>query len=122
MTWNSNNTASATGAKIFSAPFTISADQGYYWLGVQLSTAATGHTGAATTSLGNTITMMGVGSAQFGAFSVGVLGAGTASSNSWIPTGLYSGTTNLTTIGQSNISHAGTFANRAQIAFRMWST
>lgn len=122
MTWSSNNTALVTGAKLFSAPLTVSTDQGYYWLGVQLSTAATGQTGANTTSLGNTISMMGVGSAQFGAFSVGEFGAATNSSQSWIPTGLYSGTTNRATVGLSNISHAGTFGNRAQVAVRMWST
>lgn len=120
--WQSNSTASVTGARLFSAPLVVSTDQGYYWLGLQLSTRATGHTGAATTSLGNTVSMIGVGSAQFGAFTVGDFGAATNSSNSWFPTGMYSGTTNLTAIALSNISYVGTLGNRAQVAVRMLST
>jgi hypothetical protein len=122
VTWNSNATSSVSGARLFSVPLTVSTDQGYYFLAVQLSTRATGHTGAATTSLGNTISMMGVGSAQFGAFSVAEFGANTTSSGSWFGGGLYSGTTNYATIAMSNISRAGTFGNRAKIAVRMWST
>lgn len=122
VTWNSNSTSSVSGARLFSVPLTVSTDQGYYFLAVHLSTRATGQTGAATTSLGNTISMMGAGSAQFGAFSVAEFGVNTASSGSWFGGGLYSGTTNFATIAMSNISRAGTFGNRAKIAVRMWST
>lgn len=120
--WQSNSTASVTGVRIFSVPLTISTDQGYYFLAVNLSTRATGHTGAATTSLGNSISMMGVGSAQYGAFTVADFGAATTSSGNAISNGLYSGTTNFATIGLSNISFVGTFGQRAPIVIRAWST
>lgn len=122
VTWNSNTTGSVTGVRLFSVPLTISTDQGYYFLAVALSTRATGHTGAATTSLGNSISMMGIGSAQYGAFTVADFGAATTSSGNAISNGLYSGTTNFATIGLSNISFVGTFGQRAPIVVRAWST
>jgi hypothetical protein len=119
-TWSSNVTGSATGNFFLSAPLSLSAAADKYWMGVALSTRATGLTGAATTSLANTLTMFGVGSAQIGAFSAREPGANTANSNGWfIGMGMYSGTTNFSTIGLSNLTQQGTNAQRANIAFRM---
>lgn len=120
MTWGNNVTGGVTGAFFFSAPLTVNASADKYWVAVALSTRATGLTGTATTSLGNTITMMGVGSAVHGAFSVREPGAATANSNGWFyGMGLYSGTSNFATIGLSNLTQQGTNANRANVALRM---
>lgn len=119
-TWTSNATGSATGAFFLSAPLSVNAPADKYWVGVQLSTRATGLTGAATTSLANTLTMMGVGSAIAGAFSVREPGANTANSNGWFDgMGMYSGTTNFSTIALSNLTQQGTNAQRANLALRM---
>ena len=120
MTWSSNATGSVTGAFRLSVPLNVNAVADKYWIGVQLSTRATGLTGAATTSLGNTFTMMGVGSAQVGAFSAREPGAGTANSNGWFSgMGMYSGTSNFSTIGFSNLTQQGTNMQRADVAVRM---
>jgi hypothetical protein len=121
VTWNSNNTASVTGAFFYSIPLATNLSEGNYWIAFQLSTNATGNTltGAATTSLGNTMTMMGVGSAVFGAFSIRDLQAGSASSVGWLSAqGMNSSTGNLTAMSISNISAVGTFAQRAALAIR----
>ena len=119
-TWSSNATGSATGAFFLSAPLNVNMSADKYWMGVAVSTRATGLTGAATTSLGNTISMMGVGSAIHGVFSAHEPGANTASSIGWFyGMGLYSGTTNFATIGLSNLTQQGTAANRANVALRM---
>jgi hypothetical protein len=120
MTWTSNATGSVTGAFFLSLPLAVSAAADKYWVGVQLSTRATGLTGAATTSLANTVTMMGIGSAVYGAFSAREPGSATANSNGWLKgLGMYSGTTNFSTIGLTNLTQQGTNANRANVAFRM---
>jgi hypothetical protein len=121
-TWSSNVTGSVTGVRLFSVPLTISTDQGYYFLAIALSTRATGQTGANTTSLGNSISMMGVGSAQYGAFTAADFGSATTSSGNILSNGLYSGTTNFATIGLSNITFVGTPGQRAPIVVRAWST
>lgn len=118
--WSSNATGSVTGALFFSAPLNVNAVADKYWLAVQMSTRATGLTGAATTSLGNSISVMGVGSAQVGAFSAREPGSSTASSGGWfIGMGMYSGTSNFNTIGLSNITGQGTNMQRANLAVRM---
>lgn len=120
MTWSSNVTGSVTGGFFLSVPLNVAAAADKYWVGVQLSTRATGLTGAATTSLANTVTLMGVGSAIVGAFSVREPGANTANSNGWFyGMGMYSGTSNFSTIGLSNLTQQGTNAQRANVAFRM---
>jgi len=120
MTWSSNATGSVTGAFFLSLPLNVSAAADKYWVGVQLSTRATGLTGAATTSLANTFTMMGVGSAIIGAFSAREPGSSTANSNGWFRgLGMYSGTTNFSTIGLSNLTQQGSNAQRANVAIRM---
>lgn len=122
MTWTSNATGSVTGAFFLSVPMNVNAPADKYWVGVQLSTRATGMTGAATTSLGNTVSMFGVGSAQAGAFSVREPGANTASSAGWFSgMGMYSGTTNYSTIGFTNLTQIGTGMQRANIALRMFA-
>lgn len=118
--WQSNSTGSVTGALFFSAPLNINANADKYWMAVQLSTRATGLTGAATTSLGNSMSMFGVGSAQIGAFSAHDPGQATANSYGWYTgLGMYSGTTNFSTIGLSNLTQAGTNAQRANLGIRM---
>jgi hypothetical protein len=118
--WSSNATGSVTGAVFLSAPLATSLSASNYWFGVALSTRATGLTGANTTSLGNTLSMMGVNSGVHGAYSAHDLGAGTNNSNGWFyGMGMYSGTTNFSTIGMSNLTLQGTNANRANIALRM---
>jgi len=118
--WQSNNTGSVTGAMIFSAPLTVSANADKYWMAVQMSTRATGLTGAPTTSLGNTMSIFGVGSAQGGAFSAREPGQSTANSNGWFSgMGMYSGTTNFSTIGLSNLTQQGSNMQRANIGIRM---
>lgn len=120
MSWSSNATGSVTGAFFLSLPLNVAAVADKYWVAVQLSTRATGLTGAATTSLGNTVSMMGVGSAIAGAYSVREPGAATANSNGWFyGMGMYSGTSNFSTIGLSNLTQQGTNANRANVALRM---
>lgn len=120
MTWTNNATGSVTGAFFFSAPLAFAGPAGKYWFGLRLSTRATGLTGAATTSLGNTVSMMGVGSAVAGALSVREPGAGTANSNGWfVGMGMYSGTSNFSTIALSNLTQQGTNMNRANVAMRM---
>ncbi len=121
MTWTSNATGSVTGGFFLSAPLAFNATGAdKFWFGLQLSTRATGLTGAATTSLGNTVSMMGVGSAIIGAFSAREPGAGTANSNGWFyGLGMYSGTSNFSTIGLSNLTQQGTNAARADVALRL---
>jgi hypothetical protein len=118
--WQSNSTSSVTGAMFFSAPLNVNAGADKYWMAVALSTRATGQTGAATTSLGNTFSVFGVGSAQVGAFSVHEPGQATSNSAGWFTgMGMYSGTTNFSTIGLSNLTQAGTNMQRANIAIRL---
>jgi hypothetical protein len=118
--WQSNSTGSVTGALFFSAPLNINANADKYWMAVAMSTRATGLTGAATTSLGNTMSVFGVGSAQIGAFSAHDPGQATANSYGWYTgLGMYSGTTNFSTIGLSNLTQAGTNAQRANLGIRM---
>lgn len=120
MTWSSNATGSVTGAFFLSIPLNVNAQADKYWVGAQISTRATGLTGANTTSLGNTVSMMGVGSVVAGAFSVREPGAATANSNGWVyGMGMYSGTSNFSTIAFSNLTQQGTNAQRANIGFRM---
>jgi hypothetical protein len=120
MTWTSNATGSVTGGFFLSVPLNVNAADDKYWVGVQLSTRATGLTGAATTSLANTVSLMGVGSAIIGAFSVREPGSSTANSNGWFKgMGMYSGTSNFSTIGLSNLTQQGTNAQRANVALRM---
>jgi hypothetical protein len=121
VTWSSNNTSAVTGVFFYSLGLASNLSAGNYWMAFQLSTAATGNTltGANTTSLANTITMMGVGSAQFGAFSGRDLGGVTASSVGWFSAhGMNSSTGNLTAVSISNITAAGTRGNRAALAIR----
>ncbi len=121
MTWTSNATGSVTGAFYLSIPLNVNAQADKYWVGAQISTRATGLTGANTTSLGNTVSMMGVGSAIAGAFSIREPGSATANSNGWFSgMGMYSGTSNFSTIAFSNMTQQGTNMNRANIAVRMW--
>lgn len=120
MTWSSNVTGQVTGGFLLSAPLAVNLSADKYWVGIALSTRATGMTGANTTSLGNTVSMLGIGSAIHGAFSARELGAATNSSAGWfIGMGMYSGTSNFATIGLSNLTQQGTNANRANVALRM---
>jgi hypothetical protein len=118
ITWASNSTGSVTGGKFLSFALNMNASPGNYFMAVQLSTRATGHAGAATTSLGNTFTMFGVGSAVLGAVSFAEPGSSTNSTNNWFIQGLNSSTGNITRISLSNVTMVGTFVNRAAIGFR----
>lgn len=118
-TWTSNNTGNVTGAVFLTAPFNMGLPPGEYYFGVNMSTAATGNilTGAATTSLGNTISIMGLATANFAALSWHTLGAATNQSIGWEEQGLYTGTTAFTGgINLANISMAGTAGLRANFA------
>ena len=122
-TWTSNATGSVTGAVFLTTPFNVFMTPGEYYIGMNISTAATGGgiTGAATTSLGNTISIMGLNTAVFGAYSWHTLGSSTNQSIGWAEQGLYTGTTAFTGgINISAISHAGTAAQRGNfaVAFR----
>jgi hypothetical protein len=117
-TWTSNVTGGIIGGRYISAPVNINASAGNYFVGVNLSTRATGHSGAATTSLGNTITMLGVGTGEAMAVTFGELGAATNSSNGWYSLGLYSSTGNMTQVSMSAITMVGTGFQRANIALK----
>lgn len=120
-TWSSNATGSVTGAVFLTAPFNMNMSVGEYYFGVNMSTAATGNilTGAATTSLANTISIMGLNTAVFGAYSWHTLGGGTNQSIGWEEQGLYTGTTAFTgPINLANLSMAGTAAQRANYAIK----
>lgn len=119
VTWSSNATGSATGVRFISGTINVNLTPGQYYAAIQLSTRATGHAGAATTSLANTFSMMGVGSAVNGAFSIAEMGAATNSTNNWFDNGMYSGTTNLTQVSMSAVSNAGTLGNRAAVGVRI---
>lgn len=120
MTWSSNVTGAVTGGFFLSAPLNVNAAADKYWVGVQLSTRATGLTGAATTSLGNTVSMMGVGTAVLGAVSAREPGSATSNSAGWVyGMGMYSGTSNFSTIGLSNLTQQGSNMARANVALRM---
>ena len=115
-TWTSNATGSVTGAVFMSTPFNMLLTPGEYYFGMNISTAATGGaiTGAATTSLGNTISIMGANTAVFGAFSWHTLGSSTNQSIAWAEQGLYTGTTAFSGgINIANLSMQGTAAQRA---------
>lgn len=121
-TWQSNTTGSVTGGKVLSTGWNTSLPAGDYYHILHIQTAATGGGltgvggGTATTSLGNTCSIMGVGSAVFGAVTWGALGANTASSNGpWLQGGhgLNSSTGQLTNMSLSNVSKVGTFGQRA---------
>ena len=103
-------------------PFNVFLTPGEYYVGMNISTAATGGgiTGAATTSLGNTISIMGMNTVNFGAFSWHALGSSTANSIGWAEQGLYTGTTAFTGgIDISAISHQGTAAQRANFGMQL---
>jgi hypothetical protein len=120
-TWSSNATGSVTGGVFLTAPFNMTLSKGLYYFGVNISTAATGGvlTGATTTSLGNTISIVGVNTAQFGLFSWREIGQATASSLGWAEQGLYSNTTNIAgPISMAHVSMAGTAGQRANFALQ----
>ena len=115
-TWTSNATGSVTGAVFMTTPFNMLLTPGEYYFGMNISTAATGGaiTGAATTSLANTISIMGANTAVFGAFSWHTLGSSTNQSIAWAEQGLYTGTTAFSGgINIANLSMQGTAAQRA---------
>lgn len=121
MTWSSNATGSVTGGFFVSLPINVNMTPGNYYLALHMSTAATGNilTGAATTSLANTVTMLGVGTGEYGAVSFREPGSSTNSTIGVHNMGLNSSTGNLTQISMSNVSQVGTFAQRANIAFQL---
>ena len=121
-TWTSNATGSVTGAVFMTTPFNVFMTPGEYYFGMNISTAATGGgiTGAATTSLGNSISVMGMATGNLGAFSWHTLGSSTNQSVGWAEQGLYTGTTAFTGgINISALSHAGTAAQRAQFGMQL---
>lgn len=119
-TWSSNATGSMTGGRFISAAINVNATPGNYFVGLHLSTRATGHTGAATTSLGNTIAMLGVGSAMAGAITFGELGANTFNSAGLFTVGMNSSTGNLTQVSLSNVTQAGSGFQRGNVALRLY--
>jgi hypothetical protein len=119
-TWSSNATGSMTGGRYFSAAINVNATAGNYFVGLHLSTRATGHAGPGSTSLGNTLVMLGVGTAMAGAFTFGAFNAVTASSDGWYTVGVNSSTGNLTAVSLSNLTQAGTGFQRANVALRMY--
>lgn len=121
MTWSSNNTSNVTGGLFLSMPLNVNATPGNYFFGLQLSTAATGGTltGAATTSLGNTFSMFGVGTGGHGLFSARDINAGSANSAGPVVIGMNSSTGGLSTVSLSNVSIAGSKAQRANLWIRL---
>jgi hypothetical protein len=121
-TWSSNSTGSVTGAVFMTTPFNALLTPGEYYFGMNISTAATGGTltGAATTSLGNTLSVMGANTANLGAFSWHVLGSNTNAGSGWAEAGLYTGTTAFSNgINLSAVSMQGTAAQRALFGFQL---
>lgn len=121
-TWSSNTTANATGGILVPVPWATSVSPGNYYLAFNMSTAATGGvlTGAATTSLGNTMSMYGIGTAYCNLVGVGFKNIGNASNVSVgfiSAVGLNTVTSNLTLIDATNI-RCDQSAQRAHIALR----
>jgi hypothetical protein len=115
ITWSSNNTSGVIGQFAYSAPLNGLLVPGNYFAVLHMSTASTGGviTGAATTGLGNTISMIGVGTAQFGAFSIRPFtSAATNSTLGPFNGGLNSSTGNLTQVSMSNVTQVGTVGLR----------
>lgn len=119
-TWSSNVTGSMTGGRFVSAAINVNATPGNYFVGLHLSTRATGHAGPASTSLGNTMSMLGVGTAMAGAITFGAFNAATAASAGWYTVGMNSSTGNLTQVSLSNVTQAGSGFQRANVALRMY--
>ena len=121
-TWSSNTTGSATGGILVPVPWATSITPGNYYLAFNMSTANTGGvlTGAATTALGNTMSLYGAGT-QFNGF-VNVafrnIGGNSATSLGFLSAvGLNTVTSNLTQIDATNI-RCDQSAQRAHIAVR----
>ena len=114
--WTSNVTGSVAGMREFSVPINLNLPPNEYFVYVNLSTANTG-TGAATTNLGNTITLFGganVGSnMQFVPFGVST----TQSRALWSGMGIYSVVSAAIPdqISLSGIVQTGTAMQRANL-------
>jgi hypothetical protein len=116
--WSSNLTGSVFGMREFSCPINLSLPPSEYYLLLNLSTTNTG-TGAATTALGNTITLFGgsnlASNVNFVPFGVSVA----ASRNHWSGMGIYSVASAgiPDQISLSGILQSGTALQRANLLF-----
>ena len=120
--WTSNGTNNMTGGMLLTAPFNVFMTPSEYYVGLQVSTAATGGglTGAATTSLANTVSMLGAGTAIMGAFSFRELGSTTNNSVGYFEGGFYSGTNSFTGgIALSDVGKQGISFQRALFAMQL---